>query len=155
MSAHLRRVRERLGHDLITLPSVTACILDDTGRLLVARHSEGVWALPGGAIEPNERPLDALCREAWEETGLRVQPRELIGVFGGPEFQVTYRNGDQVSYVTAAYLCRVLAGKPTPDRDEVHELRYVHEHELADLDPPARARIVLAAAFRHAGSLGN
>ncbi|WP_051580689.1 NUDIX domain-containing protein [Pseudonocardia acaciae] len=148
MSAHLRRLRERIGHDLITLPSATACIVDESGRLLLARHDEGVWVSPGGAIEPNERPLDAVRREAREETGLSIEPRELLGVFGGPEFQITYRNGDRVSYVCAAYLCDVIGGEPTPDRDEVHELRWVHERELSGLELPAWARIVLPAAFR-------
>jgi ADP-ribose pyrophosphatase YjhB (NUDIX family) len=89
MSTHLRHLRERIGHDLITLPSVTACVLDPAARMLLARHAEGVWVPPGGAIEPNERPLDAVRRETREETGLGVEPHDLVGVFGGPEFQVT------------------------------------------------------------------
>jgi 8-oxo-dGTP pyrophosphatase MutT (NUDIX family) len=147
MSPHLRRLRDRIGHDLITLPSVTACIFNTSGRMLFVLHDEGVWVLPGGAIEPNERPLDAVCREAWEETGLRVDPHTLIGVYGGPEFLVTYRNGDQVSYVMMAYLCEVLGGQLQPDGREVHELRYLGEKELVDFALPTWVHLVAGEAF--------
>ncbi len=37
------------------------------------RHHAGQIALPGGALEPNETPLDAALRETWEELGVAVQ----------------------------------------------------------------------------------
>lgn len=47
-------------------------------RLLLTRISElgfpaGHWALPGGRVEHGESPWDALGRELFEETGLRVR----------------------------------------------------------------------------------
>lgn len=41
--------------------------------LLVKRCDVPVWVLPGGGIEVDEKPEEAVCREAWEETGLRVK----------------------------------------------------------------------------------
>nr|BFE78833.1 hypothetical protein GCM10020093_014340 [Planobispora longispora] len=79
----LASLRARVGHDLMVLPSVTACVFDDDGRLLMACHESGVWAPPGGLIEPDERPADALVRELHEETGLTVEPLGIIGVYGG------------------------------------------------------------------------
>ncbi len=32
-------------------------------------HHGGTWGIPGGAIEPGERPIEAARREAWEELG--------------------------------------------------------------------------------------
>ena len=63
--------------------AVGAVIQDADGRLLVVRRgqapAEGRWTLPGGKLEPGERLPDAVRREVAEETGLEVEPGELIG----------------------------------------------------------------------------
>jgi 8-oxo-dGTP diphosphatase len=41
--------------------------------LLIKRRDTPVWVLPGGGIEADETPEQAVCREVWEETGLRVR----------------------------------------------------------------------------------
>jgi 8-oxo-dGTP pyrophosphatase MutT (NUDIX family) len=133
ISPYLRRLREQIGHELIVLPSVTACIPGHDRSLLLVRHSEGPWVAPGGAIEPDERPLDALKRETFEETGLHVHPKSLVGVYGGPEFKVTYRNGDQVSYIMTVYLCEQVDQQPRPDGDEIREVAYFRPPELRNL----------------------
>ncbi|WP_174991990.1 NUDIX hydrolase [Burkholderia arboris] len=39
-------------------------------RVLLVARAASRWALPGGTIKAGETPLDAACRELWEETGL-------------------------------------------------------------------------------------
>jgi 8-oxo-dGTP diphosphatase len=58
---------------------------DSGGRLLLVRASghlavAGMWFLPGGGIEHDETPEDALRREVHEETGLLVGEPSLLGV---------------------------------------------------------------------------
>ncbi|HWD83944.1 MAG TPA: NUDIX domain-containing protein [Kribbella sp.] len=57
----------------------------DGGRVLLARyvspHGDGSWwTLPGGGVEQNEDPYDAVTREVAEETGYESVVEELLGV---------------------------------------------------------------------------
>ena len=59
-------------------------ILERDGRVLLARRAHeprrGHWDLPGGFVNETEDPLDALRREFREETGLEVEPVELMRI---------------------------------------------------------------------------
>ncbi len=148
-SDYLRSLRVKVGHALLLVPSVTAIVYDERGRILLARHAEGgVWVAPGGSIEPNESPSDAVVRETWEETGFLVEPVRVLGVYGGPEFQVTYGNGDRVTYLMTVFECRERGGMMRPDGVETLEVGYFAEADLAGLSLPAWARVVLPEAFR-------
>ena len=86
ISSYVAHLRERVGTSRLLLPSVTAIVYGTHGEILLVRQRDGdVWSTPGGAVEPDENPVDAVVRETWEETGLSVQPVALIGVFGGPD----------------------------------------------------------------------
>jgi hypothetical protein len=78
---HVRRLRSRVGNDLLLLPSVSVLVIDGT-RLLLVRHSGlgGQWGVVGGAVEVGESPADAAIREAAEEIGVEVELVQLVGV---------------------------------------------------------------------------
>ena len=136
ISHYLRELRTLIGTKLVLMPSVAALVFDDAGRVLLARHSTGgggVWSTPGGAIDPDETPQDAVVREVWEELRLDVEPIRCVGTFGGPEFRITYANGDEVAYVITAFECRILGGELRPDGDEVLEARWFAVDELRGL----------------------
>jgi len=89
-----------LGEDLV--PCVGGLAFDAAGRLLLVRRANapgrGLWSVPGGRVEPGEDDAAALVREMAEETGLVVQPGELVGrVRRGP-------------YEIADYRCHVVGG---------------------------------------------
>lgn len=62
--------------------AVGAVVVHD-GQLLLVRRGRppaaGLWSVPGGRVEPGETLADAVVREVREETGLDVEPRELLG----------------------------------------------------------------------------
>ncbi len=134
ISPYVRRLRDAVGAARLLLPSVAALIYNDAGGLLLVRQRDGgVWSTPGGSMEFDETPADAVVRETWEETGLIVEPRRILGVYGGPGFIVCYPNGDESQYVIIAIECSVSGGELRPDDDETLEARFWTAGEAAAL----------------------
>lgn len=129
---HIARLRQKVGHDLLLLPTVAVLPTDEHGRVLLVRQIDfGTFGTIGGAIDEDESPGDAGRRETREETGLDVELTGLLGAIGGPEFRITYPNGDQVGCVSIVYSARVVGGGPiTPDGDEVDCARWFTLDEL-------------------------
>lgn len=63
-------------------PNAVCVYIENKGLVLGAtrRHSL-IWGLPGGKVDHGEAPLDAIIRETFEETGLRLAAEELELVF--------------------------------------------------------------------------
>jgi ADP-ribose pyrophosphatase YjhB (NUDIX family) len=101
-------------------------ILERDGRVLLARRAHeprrGHWDLPGGFVEETEQPLDALRREFREETGLEVEPVELLRIDIEPYDE---RHVFAVTWVVDAQ------GDPVA-ADDVEELRWFERDDLPD-----------------------
>lgn len=81
--------------------AAAALVMDNSNRVLLATHSGGMLAFPGGHVEPNESYEDAALRELNEETG---------GCIGRLSNEI-YRdsiNGNE----TVVYLAEIASGKP-------------------------------------------
>jgi 8-oxo-dGTP pyrophosphatase MutT (NUDIX family)/GNAT superfamily N-acetyltransferase len=142
ISPYLREIRELVGPRLLVVPSVSVLVTDAEGRFLLVRHVDsGRWGTIGGAVEPDEAPADAAVREAREEAGVGVDVGRVRAVLGGPEFRVTYPNGDVTSYVSTVFDAAIRDGTPTPDGDETVDVAWFTPNDLeaADLGPFARA----------------
>lgn len=103
------------------LVGVGAVIVEQGRVLLVRRGREplkGQWSLPGGLLELGESLIAGVAREVREETGLIVEPIELIELLDR-----IHREGERVRYhyVLADYLCRVTGGalQAASDADDV------------------------------------
>ena len=153
ISPYLRGLREKVGSTLIQMPSATVIAFDDQGRVMLVHSGDTEqWVAPGGGIDPLEKPADAAVREMWEETGLFVELTGILGVYSGPEFAMTYPNGDRTSYVTTVFAARVVRGSAHPDGEETLAVRPVSEADLDHLENVAPwTRIVLADAFARRG----
>ncbi|MFG1673828.1 NUDIX domain-containing protein [Micromonospora sp. NPDC049282] len=153
MSSHLARLRALIGHDLIQMPSVSVIVVDDHARLLLVRHAglRDGWAVPGGAVDIGESPVDAARREIREEIGIRISEPRLLDVLGGADYEVTYPNGDRVAYVTAVYRAGVADGTPAPDHDEISELGWFAPPQLPEVSLNRFTRALLRTTGHLAG----
>lgn len=85
--------------------SVTGVVIKD-GKVLLARHTygggKGMLIIPGGYVNYNETPQDALIREYMEETHVQVKPLDIIGIrFNMRDWYIAFRaeyvSGEAVS----------------------------------------------------------
>jgi ADP-ribose pyrophosphatase YjhB (NUDIX family) len=118
----------------VPLVGVGAIIIEDSRVVLVKRlHPplQSEWSIPGGVLEVGEMVRDAAIREAREETGLTVEPGELLGVFDrilrDPQQRVQYH------YVLIDFLCRRVAGDLAAASDAA-EVRWFTPEELPSLN---------------------
>lgn len=135
IAPHIARLRTFVGHELLLLPSVAVLPVDETGRILLAWHTGATdgWGTVGGAVDPGESPKEAATREAREEIGVEVRLGRLLDVVGGPEFEVTYPNGDRAAYMTAVYEATVVDGTPAPADGELSKVAWFTREELATI----------------------
>ena len=108
-------------------PTISAIVLDDEGRVLLARRAaepgRDLWDLLGGFTNEGELPLETLARELREETGVELDPIHFFGAW--PD-----RYGeDGVWTLNLYWTARIASGEPEP-ADDVAELAWFAPDEL-------------------------
>ena len=115
-------------------------VVVDRGRVLLVRRGreplKGQWSIPGGLLELGESLTAGVVREVQEETGLIVEPLELVELLDRihrEESRVRYH------YVIADYLCRVMGGllQASSDADDVRWAERAEwiDNSMLKLDP--------------------
>jgi len=123
--------REFPEHPLIGV----GAIIIEAGRVVLVKRAhppiQGQWSIPGGVLEIGETVRQAALREAREETGLIVEPGELLGVYDrilrDPEHRVQYH------YVLIDFLCPRVAGQLHAASDAA-EVRWFRREDLPSLN---------------------
>jgi 8-oxo-dGTP diphosphatase len=109
--------------------SVAGVIVDDEGRaLIIQRRDNGHWEPPGGILEHGETIEDGLRREVYEETGLKVEPLRLTGIYQNMERKI----------VALVFRCRLVDGKLTANA-EAKYFRWAQRDEIRALMAEAYA----------------
>ncbi len=123
-----------------TVPVAAAALIDDRGRVLLARrhddaHQGGLWEFPGGKCEPGEPPAEALVRELREELGIEVRAFR-------PLIRVAHDYGDR-QVVLHVFRVEDWAGEPRGL--EGQPLQWIAPVRLDEFPMPAADRPVTAA----------
>jgi len=126
--------------------------------LLIKRGTEPLknqWSIPGGLIELGEELWQGVRREIKEETGLDVEPLEVIAAFdrilrdhgrqGG--WSLRGRGRVRYHYVIIDYVCRLEGGKLAPASD-VLDARWVRQDQLPGYNLTELATCVVRKGFQ-------
>ena len=121
-----------------TFVTVDAVVVQSGHILLVKRRSspgKGLWALPGGFVDPHEKLQDAAIRELREETKIAVPAPVLNGSIKSREiFDDPYRSS-RGRTITTAFLIELIGDKDGLPRikgaDDAEKARWV---PIADLE---------------------
>jgi 8-oxo-dGTP diphosphatase len=113
---------------------VAVALVDADGRVLIAQRPEGksmagLWEFPGGKIETNERPEDALIRELREELGIAVKQACLA------PFTFASHTYGAFHLLMPLYVCRRWDGVPEPLHHAA--LKWVRPKEMKEYPMPA------------------
>jgi len=101
-------------------------VIIEENRVLLVKLTYGHkgWILPGGYVKSTETIAKAVAREVHEETGLEVEPMQVISV------RSRVNQGKSDIYV--AFLVKVLGGKLGADHKEISDLRYFTVNEMEE-----------------------
>lgn len=94
--------------------------------LLIQRRDVPVWVLPGGGVEAQETPEEAISREVLEETGFHVKVERLVGI---------YTPMNRLAKLTHLYDCKILKGEAQIS-DETRSVKFFPLEKLPKLIPP-------------------
>ena len=119
---------------------VAAALIDADGRVLIARRPEGkqlagLWEFPGGKLDPNESPEQALVRELREELGVDacvscLQPLAFAS-----------HSYEDFHLLMPLYVCRRWDGFVAPAEGQA--IKWVRPRELRNYPmPPADAPLI-------------
>lgn len=104
---------------------VRGVVFQSEKLLMVKERADGGWTLPGGWADVGDVPSQAVEREVWEEAGLRVKARRVIGIYDAN------RTGPLEIFhaFKIVFLCDLLGGEPRPS-DETAEVAFFTQDEI-------------------------
>lgn len=135
--------------------AASAAVLDNAGRLLLQRRVDnGLWAMPGGAMEMTESLPEAAVREVREETGYEVEVTGLVGTYTDARHVIAYSDGEVRRQFNVCFRARVVGGGLAVS-DESYEAGWFTSEEISELDMHHTQRLRVEHTFRegaaHAG----
>jgi ADP-ribose pyrophosphatase YjhB (NUDIX family) len=124
---------------------VRGAVVHNGKILLVQERSDKKWCMPGGWADVGELPSEMVVREVWEESGFKVVPQKMIGVYdanrvGTPlEFYHAYK---------IVFLCQIIDGEVRPS-DETLAVDFFGSNDLPPLSINRTNERHIAEVFSH------
>lgn len=113
------------------VPAASVVVVDEAGRILLQRRADnGMWALPGGAMNIGESLPECAVRETREETGYEVELLGIVGTYTSPRHVFAYDDGEVRQEFSICFLARPVGGSLTVSSESTD----VRWFELSEVD---------------------
>ena len=111
-------------------------IVHNDRLLLEKRRDSDTWGMIGGGVKKTENAIDAIVREVWEETGLKISAEKFqkLGVYDEPKRIAAYQDGSIWKMVVVAYVLNLEDEPNITVSSESKELRFFTREELKEID---------------------
>lgn len=118
MSEYIKSLRQHLGHTPLLQVGASVIVINEAGQMLMQQRTDcGSWGYAGGSVELGESVEQTAERELFEETGLKAQKLELLGVYSGEKCSIltqtaircqTLISSTPATSIQASLKCRLL-----------------------------------------------
>ena len=118
----------------VHIVAVGGLIYNKEGEVLVAKSiRKNTWSFLGGQVEVGENLEEALKREIYEESGVEVKVRNLVGIYSNVQ-QTLWHDGHTIvpTKITLDFKCDYLSGTPRIS-NETSEVIWVKPNEALKL----------------------
>jgi ADP-ribose pyrophosphatase YjhB (NUDIX family) len=150
--SHTGLAKEPLFQSFLAQPGYATPKVDVRGAvvregkvLLVQERSDGQWCMPGGWADVGDLPSEMVVREVWEESGFRVVPRKVIGLYDAN------RGGIPLEFYHAykiIFECEITGGEARPS-DETLAVGFFNPDGLPPLSRARTNEQHLTEVFAH------
>lgn len=125
---------EKSGFYLPThIVSGAGIVINDNNEILLMKHPRRGWELPGGIVENDENLVDAIQREIFEETGIKVKVEKLFCISSNTSSYPGYNGVEEIpTKLILDFICKVEFGEPVAS-SESEETRFFHKNQVLDL----------------------
>ena len=139
--------------------TATGIVFNNEKKILMIHHKKlKVWLPPGGHVDENETPEEAVVREIYEETGIQAairsekiekHPIELERPF---TIMLEDIEGDGTHFhIDMIYLCTALNEELVLQKTEANDIGWFSYEEILSLDTFENVRYTVKKAIEHIG----
>lgn len=119
-------------------------VCDDKALVLKGWLNDGSWSLPGGGLHRRESPVKGVCRELYEETGIKLEPKDII------ELGFAHQKQHWLNFSYYQYFVELRdLKKIRPQRFEIVECQWLDIDQLTQHNAQAHVLQTLAAWRAH------
>lgn len=122
-----------------------AAVFKNDKILLVREVADGLWSLPGGYVDVNESPSEAVCKEIHEESGFEARALKLMAVYDKNKHHLPA----QLPHIYKLFFICEITGGEKRSSIETSEVDFFAQDNLPELSIKRVTKVQIDRAYVH------